>query len=156
VPVRVTAPNVCRPVKVWAASVRAIVALVVGKVSVVPSVPANVNELLTVRVLVAVTLSPTTEVAPIVPVPLTPRDAPVPTTMAALVLVEPVMALNAVAALPEQAPHAGTPPLVSTKHSVPAPPVAVDWSCPLEFTYTPPLVAGLRTNPPTGNCVIWA
>ncbi len=38
------------PVKVWAASVRAMVASVLGKVIVVASVPANVIELLTVTV----------------------------------------------------------------------------------------------------------
>lgn len=43
--------NVCRPVKVCAASVRATLALVVGNVMVVLSVPASVNELLTVAVL---------------------------------------------------------------------------------------------------------
>lgn len=47
--------NVCTPVKVCAASVRAIVAEVVGKVCVVPSVPATVKEFDTVSVLPAAT-----------------------------------------------------------------------------------------------------
>ena len=42
---------VCFPVKVWAASVLAMVAVVVGKFMVVESVPARVRELLTVRFL---------------------------------------------------------------------------------------------------------
>jgi hypothetical protein len=40
----------CEPEKVWAASVLAIVADVVGNVIVVESVPAKVNELLAVKV----------------------------------------------------------------------------------------------------------
>ena len=46
------------PVNVFAASVRANVALVVGNVMVVPSVPANVNELLTVNDLPEATIPP--------------------------------------------------------------------------------------------------
>jgi len=46
----ITCENVWVPVKVCAASVRAIVAVVEGKVIVVLSVPASVRELLTVRV----------------------------------------------------------------------------------------------------------
>ena len=42
---------VCTPVKVLAASVRAMVALVAGNVIVVPSVPAKVRELLTLKLL---------------------------------------------------------------------------------------------------------
>ena len=44
---------VCTPVNVFAASVRAMVALVLGNVIVVPSVPARVKELLIVSVLLA-------------------------------------------------------------------------------------------------------
>ena len=46
--------KVCVPVKVWAASVRAIVADVLGNVIVVESVPASVMLLLTVKVLPSV------------------------------------------------------------------------------------------------------
>ena len=48
---------VCTPVKVFAASVLANVAEVVGNVIVVASVPANVNELLNVSVLPAAPVS---------------------------------------------------------------------------------------------------
>lgn len=49
--------NVCVPVNVCAASVRAIVALVDGNVMVVESVPAKVNEWLTVNVLADASVS---------------------------------------------------------------------------------------------------
>ena len=77
------------------ATVCAIVALDDGNVIVVLSVPASVIELLAVSVLPAVTESPVTDVAPMVPVPVTARDAPEPTTMAAVVFVPPVIAEKA-------------------------------------------------------------
>ncbi len=56
-PVEVTPSTVWCPVKVFAASVRAMVALVVGKVIVVESVPSSVIDLLNVRVLPATPVS---------------------------------------------------------------------------------------------------
>lgn len=64
-------PNVCVPVNVWAASVLAMVALVAGKVSVTPSVPARVSELFTVSTLALAIVS-----VPVVVVIVSPSMVP--------------------------------------------------------------------------------
>jgi hypothetical protein len=92
--------NVCTPVNVWRASVRAIVAFVVGKVIVVLSVPANVIELDAVSVLpaamfnvfvpLAVTVKPLYVSADAAPAPVTeklvPRIALAPMLIAFVIL----------------------------------------------------------------------
>ena len=63
---------VCTPVKVLAASVLAKVALVVGNVMVVPSVPASVRVLLTVKVLPPATVTLVTPAE----LPITAQELP--------------------------------------------------------------------------------
>ena len=95
---------------------------VFGNVIVVPSVPLNVIELLTVSVFPAVTLSPVTEVAAIVPDPVTPKLPPVPINNAA-VFVPAVIELNA--GVPPESPSPNTAqaePLYLINRTVDPPP----------------------------------
>lgn len=62
--------------KVWAASVRAIVAVVEGNVIVVESVPAKVIELLTVRVLPAAMVNTPVPVVKVFPFTVVATRAP--------------------------------------------------------------------------------
>ena len=78
------APNVCVPVNVCAASVRAMVAEVVGNVSVVASVPARVRLLENVSVLAAAPVSVHVPVVSVLPLMVLPvrADAILPSAIA--------------------------------------------------------------------------
>ena len=96
VPVAEIYPNVCVPVNVCAASVRAMVALVPGNVIVVPSVPAKVRVLLNVSVLAAAPVKvyvPVVSVLPLILVAATVLGVVAPTVPLMLIELTPVKVL---------------------------------------------------------------